>query len=324
MADFISTIRKIPGRFARKKYSTVGSPLIVKRAKVLNDKSPFHVKEAYKAIRTNVVFSIPHEGSKKIIVTSALAGEGKSTNCLNLAISFSQTGAKVLLIDCDLRKPNVANLMNIASSPGLSNVLANLNTIDSVIVHTEHSNLDVIPSGDLPPNPAELLGSTAMEDALEKLSEIYEYIFLDTSPINIVTDAAAMSKMVDGILLVVRQGRTDKETVAEAVKKLSFVDANILGFILNGRLTDVKSSYRYGKRGYYRYGKSPKYYGGGYYGGYGYGSIHSGYGNNYYGYGYGYGYDSYGYGVHNYDEQVEPYSSRGKNGDEGTREKTKK
>ena len=292
MANFISGLRKFSSKFTKKGNLGSGSPLVVKRAKVLNEKSSFHVKEAYKALRTNVVFTIPREGAKRIIVTSALAGEGKSTNCLNLAISFAQTGAKVLIIDCDLRKPNIANLLNISSTPGLSNVLANLNTVDSVIVHSDYANLDVIPSGDMPPNPAELLGSSNMSDTLDKLSEIYEYIFLDTSPINIVTDAAVMSSMVDGILLVVRQGRTDKESVAEAVKKLSFVDANVIGFVLNGRLSDIKVGYRYGRHGYYRYGKKMKYYRSGYgnygYGGYGYG----GYGYGGYGYGYGYGYSN--------------------------------
>lgn len=285
MANVISSLRKIPSRVFKRANLNTSSPLVVKRAKVLNDKSPFHVKEAYKALRTNVVFTIPHEGAKKIIVTSALAGEGKSTNCLNLAISFAQTGAKVLIIDCDLRKPNIANLLNIPSAPGLSNVLANLNTIDSTIVHSDYANLDVIPSGDLPPNPAELLGSASMQNTLDKLSEIYEYIFLDTAPINIVTDAAAMSKMADGILIVVRQGKTDKENVAEAIKKLSFVEANVIGFVLNGRLTDVKKGYGYGSQRYFRYGK--KYYRSGYYGGNNYGD--NNYSDNNYGYG-GYGY----------------------------------
>ncbi len=292
MANFISNMRKIPTKLAKKAPVTTASPLIVKRARILNDKSSFHVKEAYKALRTNIVFAIPHDGAKRIIVTSALAGEGKSTNCLNLAISFAQTGAKVLLIDCDLRKPNIANLLNIQSTPGLSNVLANLNTIDSVIVNSEYPNLDIIPSGDMPPNPAELLGSAAMQETLDRLSEIYEYIFLDTSPINLVTDSAVLSKMAHGIVLVVRQGRTDKESVAEAIKKLSFVGANIIGFILNGRLTDIKMGQRYGRQGYYRYGKG-KYYGRGYYGyGYGYG----------YGKGYGYGYGGYGYGGYSSEE----------------------
>lgn len=290
MTNFISGLRKFSAKLTKKGSLGSGSPIVVKRAKVLNDKSSFHVKEAYKALRTNVVFTIPREGAKRIIVTSALAGEGKSTNCLNLAISFAQTGAKVLIIDCDLRKPNIANLLNISSTPGLSNVLANLNTVDSVIVHSDYANLDVIPSGDMPPNPAELLGSSNMSDTLDKLSEIYEYIFLDTSPINIVTDAAVMSNIVDGILLVVRQGRTDKESVSEAIKKLSFVDANIIGFVLNGRLSDIKIGYRYGRHGYYRYGKKMKYYRSGY-GNYGYGG-YGGYGYGGYGYGYGYGYSN--------------------------------
>ena len=266
MSNIISKLRKIPVKILKRGNINNTSTLTAKRSRILNDKSSFHVKEAYKALRTNVVFAVPHEGSKRIIVTSALAGEGKSTNCLNLAISFAQTGAKVLIIDCDLRKPNVANLLNIPLTPGLSNVLANLNTIDSVIVHSDYANLDVIPSGDMPPNPAELLGSSSMEDTLNKLSETYEYIFLDTAPINVVTDTAVLSKMAHGVVVVVRQGRTDKENVTEAIKKLSFVEANIIGFVLNGKLTDVKMGYHYGRQTYYGTRKRTRYYRRGYYG----------------------------------------------------------
>ena len=261
--------------------------------KLLSDAAPFAVSEAFKMLRTNLFYTAKGEKCPVYGITSTFASSGKSLLISNLAVSFSQLEKRVLLIDCDLRKPNTANLLNISSTPGLSNVLANLNTIDSVIVHSDYSNLDVIPSGDIPPNPSELLGSNAMEDTLGKLSEIYDYIFLDTSPINIVTDAAVMSSMVDGVLVVVRQGRTDKESVSEAVKKLKFVNANVLGFILNGRLTDIKMGYRYGKRGYYRYGKRAKYYSRGYYGGYGSYGAYGGYGG-YGGYGYGYG---YGYGA---------------------------
>ena len=205
MSKLLSTMRKIPRTFSKKNRSG-NVPLVVKRAKILNEKSPFHVKEAYKALRTNVVFAIPRKGCKKIIVTSSLASEGKSTNCLNLAISFAEIDAKVLLIDCDLRKPNIARLLDISPTPGLSNVLANLASVESTIVHTKYPNLDVIPSGNMPPNPTELLGSPNMKEVLDKLSESYDYIFLDTTPINIVIDAAVMSKLVDGILLIVRQG----------------------------------------------------------------------------------------------------------------------
>lgn len=273
MTDFVSFLRKLPGKMLKKSNVGSNSPLVVKRARVLNAKSSFHVKEAYKALRTNIVFSLPQSKAKRIIVTSALAGEGKSTNCLNIAISFAQTGAKVLLIDCDLRRPNVANLLNLPSTPGLSNILANLSTIDEAIIHSVHSNLDVIPSGDMPPNPSELLGSVAMQDTLDKLSDVYEYIFLDSTPINIVTDAAVMTKMIDGVVVVVRQGRTDKETVAEAIKKLEIVDAKIIGFVLNGRLSDIKNN-QYHRSSYYRYGKDSSYYRSGYYGSYG--------GNGYY------------------------------------------
>lgn len=229
------------------------------REKVLSSKSGFQVREAYKILRTNVIFSLPKEGCKRICVTSSNASEGKSLNSLNLAITFAETGAKVLLIDCDLRRPNVSRLLNRKSYPGLSNALVGLTKLEDVIQDSGFKNLDVILSGNIPPNPAELLGSENMKAFIDELSEKYDYIFFDTAPVNVVTDTNILSKWMTGVIVVVLYNSTDKDTLEEAVKQLEFVDAKILGFILNGVAYGSGGSYKYSRKkkySYYRYGKS--------------------------------------------------------------------
>lgn len=220
------------------------------RERVLNDDTPFFIKESYKAIRTNIIFSLPGEGCKKIAVTSALMGEGKSTTCLNMAITFAETGAKTLIIDADLRRPNVSTLLEQKVTPGLSNVLVGLSKLDDVVRKTSYENLDAVFSGEIPPNPTELLISDQMEKILSKLSESYDYIFIDCPPIKVVTDAAIIAKYVAGIVLVVRQGETTRDDVSEAKKLLEFTGTRLLGTILNG---DDKK-YGYTKHGGYEKG----------------------------------------------------------------------
>ena len=220
--------------------------------KVLSKETGFKVREAYKSLRTNVIFSLPQEGCKKICVTSSIASEGKSTNCLNLAITFAETGAKVLIIDCDLRRPNISKLLGKKSFPGLSNVLVGLNKLDEVIEDSGYKNLDVICSGNIPPNPAELLGSDRMENVIEELSQKYDYIFFDTAPVNMVTDTTILAKWMSGIILVVLYNSTDKDTIEESIKQLEFVGAKILGFVLNGVVYGNNGTYNY-KRKMYKY-----------------------------------------------------------------------
>lgn len=218
--------------------------------KVLSDKTSFQVKEAYKALRTNIIFSLPQEGCKKISVTSSIASEGKSTNCLNLAITFAETGARVLVVDCDLRRPNISRLLEKKSSPGLSNLLVGLNSLDEVINKTDYTNLDVIFSGNIPPNPAELLGSDNMKKLIEELEKKYDYIFFDTAPVNIVTDSAVLAKWMTGVIMVVLYNSTDKDTIEEAIKQLEFAEAKILGFILNGVVYGSNGAYKYNYKRY--------------------------------------------------------------------------
>lgn len=222
---------------------------------IISDNSRFDIKEAYNELRTNIAFSISKKDCKVICTTSALASEGKSTTTVNNAITFAKSGKKILLIDCDLRKPNIAKLLGLNNDKGFSDVLITDKEVKDVIHKEVYENLDVITSGKIPPNPVELISSEQMESVISQLRKDYDYIFIDTPPINVVTDSALISKYTDGVIIVVRQYSVDKNDVTEAVKKLQFIGAKILGFILN----DVVSS-KAGYGGYkYKYNYNYKY-----------------------------------------------------------------
>ena len=228
------------------------------RRHILGKGSNFYIREAYKTLRTNVRFFLSGEGCKKFAITSGLAGEGKSITILNLAISFAETGSKVLLIDADLRRPTMARLLIEKASPGLSNVLAGLCHEHDAIRKDIYPNMDVLFSGEIPPNPSELLGSQRMRDMIEKLSAEYEYILIDAPPVAIVSDVCVMSDVVDGILFLVRTDRTEKDAVQRGLKQLEISGAKLMGFVLNGGSKErggyYGKKYKYkNKYGYYRY-----------------------------------------------------------------------
>lgn len=253
--SWFQKLRQIPSNVAREKQRK----LFVQdheyvREKVLSSKSPFHVREAYKSLRTNLIFSLPSEGCKKIVVTSALASEGKSTNCLNLAITFAEMEAKVLIIDCDFRRPNLARLLDVQNAPGLTNYLVGLNTYEDVVRKSMYNNLSYITAGNIPPNPVELLSSDNMARIMEKLEEEFDYIFLDTPPVNLVIDTVAISKYVHGVVMIALQNSTDKEAIRYALSQLNFAGTKVLGFVLNGVVYGNNGAYKnVNKRKYYRY-----------------------------------------------------------------------
>ncbi len=230
---------------------------------IVSENTPFVIREAYKTARTNIIFSvsgIKKSNCKIIALTSANPGEGKTTTSLNLALTFAQTGAKVLAIDADLRKPRLHRYLGMKKDVGLSSVLASQTTIDKAICKNVRLGLDLLPSGELPPNPAELLSSDAMRELLDELSNEYDYIFIDTPPVTVVTDAVALSPLVDGIVVVVRQNYTDHESLASAINLLNIARAKVLGFFVNDAVT-VRAGYGYSrykyKNGYrsgYKYG----------------------------------------------------------------------
>ena len=218
------------------------------RRHILTNHSSFHVQEAYKALRTNIRFFLADSGCKKFCITSSAASEGKSITILNLAISFAQTGQKVLLIDADMRRPSLARLLIEKSTPGLSNVLAGLSTEDQAIRRNIYENLDVMLSGDLPPNPSELLGSENMQKLLSRLEGYYDYILVDLPPVGVVSDACVIANSLDGVLFLVRQNVTERDAVKYSIKQLELSGANLMGFVFNGAQTEGKSyndKYRY-------------------------------------------------------------------------------
>lgn len=215
----------------------------VQRRHILNPNSSFYAKEAYKTLRTNIRFFLNQEGCKKFCITSSTMGEGKSITILNLAISFAEDGQKVLLIDADMRRPAMARLLVEKASPGLSNVLAGLVDEDKAIRKEVFHNLDILYAGDVPPNPLELLGSERMRELLNRLSQEYDYILVDSPPVNAVADARVVANLLDGVLYLVRQNRTEKEAVARGINLLKLTDAKLLGFVINGIDPEAKKYY---------------------------------------------------------------------------------
>ncbi len=230
------------------------------REKVLSSKTSFHVREAYKALRTNLIFSLPAEGCKKLVITSALASEGKSTNCLNMAITFAEMDAKVLIVDCDLRRPNLSKLLDVANTPGLSNYLVGLNPCEEIVRKSEYNNLSYITAGNIPPNPVELLGSEKMDKLIEKLENEFDYIFFDTPPVNLVIDTIVVSKYAHGVVMIALHNSTDKESMRYALNQLDFVGTKILGFVLNGVIYGSNGTYKSAKKRRYRRYRDEKGY----------------------------------------------------------------
>ena len=206
------------------------------------------VSEAYRAIRTNLQFAGAGKQLKTLVFTSAIPGEGKSTTVANLAIAMGQDDKKILLIDCDMRKPVVHRRFGLLNR-GLSNCFAEDLPLKEVIQADVFPNLDVVTSGPVPPNPAELLGSKKMKDLLQEAAETYDYVFLDMPPVLAVTDAALMSSRVDGTVIILGSGDIGPDEGKQAKELLEKVHANILGVILNKVPQHHKSGYYY----YYYY-----------------------------------------------------------------------
>lgn len=228
-------------------------------AMLLSSSSPFAYNEAFKSLRTNLSFASINKQCKTIIVTSSIPNEGKSTIAANLAITLAESDARVLLIDCDLRNPTLRRLLRIRSEyqAGLTSLLTSNATWEECIFRHPKMNCDILLAGTIPPNPAELLSSPQMAALLQKLSERYSYIICDTPPVSVVTDAAALSRYCDGVILVVRQKFSSREQVMTAKRNLDAVQANIIGTILScyDMSEDTQSSGPYYKS-YYHYGQS--------------------------------------------------------------------
>ncbi|MBR3424178.1 MAG: CpsD/CapB family tyrosine-protein kinase [Clostridia bacterium] len=223
----------------------------------------FAASEAYRLLRTNLMFSLPTDSEHRcrvIGLTSANAGEGKSTTALNLAYMLAEAHQQTILVEADMRLPTISKRLGLKQSPGLSNVLVGLTS--KVIAQPSgiEDFLKVISSGDIPPNPSELLGSSKMKTLIDVLSKNADFIVIDLPPINEVADALVVSQFVDGMLMIVRQGYASRHAVIEAMKQLEHANAKVLGFVVTGSENFVKGKYKYKKYGKYgKYGRSHNY-----------------------------------------------------------------
>lgn len=208
------------------------------------------ISEAYRSIRTKILFSSAELAPKVIMFTSSMAQEGKTTTSANLAVTMAQAGSKVLLIDCDLRRPRVHHLLGINRDIGITNVLVGNSDLNDVIAETAIPNLYAIACGPIPPNPSELLGAKQMGKTLDTLSEKFDRIIIDTPPISAVTDAVVMAKYVEGVVMVIRANRTKYELIQSALKNLASINAIILGAVLND--VDMEKNAYYYQNYYYQ------------------------------------------------------------------------
>ena len=209
-----------------------------------NPKSP--IAEAYRQLRTNIQFSSLDNPVRTLLVTSTGPEEGKTTTLANLAITMAQTGSRVTLVDCDLRKPSLHDLFGLPAAPGLTNVLLGVDAIPYQDCGIE--NLRILAAGPLPPNPSELLGSRRMSEVIVQLKSEADYVLFDTPPVVIVTDAAVLATRVDGVLLVVSAGKTRRELAQRAKGLLEKVNAPLLGVVLNSVKYEPTIHHYYGDK----------------------------------------------------------------------------
>ena len=205
--------------------------------------------------RTNLMFTTAGEsGCKKILVTSPQVGEGKSTTTVNLAIAFAQAGARVILLEADLRRPKLHKYLSLNNEKGMSEYFCGFNTLEEVKQHSKKYNLDCITGGHIPPNPSELLLLPAFQELLDLLSENYDYIFVDSPPVNVVADPISIAKYMTGAVMVVRQNLTTSDVLHQAVSALEFAKIKILGYVLNGSKDQsgvLSRRYKYGYKNSY-------------------------------------------------------------------------
>lgn len=217
---------------------------------MLGDQLNFAAAEAYKLLRANLTFSLPDEQKCRVVgVTSAVRGEGKSTTSINLAYTLAETGKRVLLVEADMRRPQLAHRLAIDAAPGLSNLLAGLCREKDVVQDVGLlENMKVITSGDVPPNPSELLGSERMSTVVETLAQSFDFIIFDLPPVNAVSDGLVVSRFIQGMIVVVRQDYSDRQGLSAALRQLEYMHIKVLGFVMTHSSI---SGGRYGRYGRY-------------------------------------------------------------------------
>ncbi|MEH6883235.1 CpsD/CapB family tyrosine-protein kinase [Priestia megaterium] len=231
---------------ARKNKAQKNDKMLTLKRRLLAHNSPKDpVAEQYRTIRTNIQFSNVDQDIKTIVVTSSGAEEGKSTTTSNLATVYAQQGLKVLLIDADLRKPTGHYTFRLENHIGLTNVLTRQSTLAQAVQESEIPHLSVLTSGPIPPNPSELLASAQMAELLKEMKKQFDMIIFDTPPILAVADAQILANQVDGTILVVSSGKTEKDAALKSKELLSNAQGKLLGVVLNNRKVEEGNYYYY-------------------------------------------------------------------------------
>ena len=205
----------------------------VTRLLIGSEQTAFEISEAYKACRTNITACLAAKKHKVVIISSAMPEEGKSLTCANLAISFAMKGERVLLIDANLRNPGQQKFFEYSAPFYLVDVLQGRCEVEKAISPSQYENLSTMQVGTIPTDSTELIGSKQMKDLLEFTSESYTYVFIDSAPINVVTDTIVLTSFVPDVFLVARQRKTKNKDFNEALDRLSFVNAKVIGVIMN-------------------------------------------------------------------------------------------
>ena len=220
---------------------------------------PYSGREAFKRLRTNVLISLGDNEGKKcriIGVTSAQPSEGKSTVSVNLAYTLAELGKSVLIIDGDMRRPAVHDIVGASLVPGVSDILTGKVSLNDTVIHynstADSTSFDLIPGGEISDHPAELINSSRFQKLLDVVSTVFDYVVLDLPPVNAVIDAVNVSKYVDGMIVVVREDHCPRYVLMECIEQLQYAKTHILGFVMNGCIEGAGKHYQYKNQPYYR------------------------------------------------------------------------
>ncbi|MER2120666.1 MAG: CpsD/CapB family tyrosine-protein kinase [Solibacillus sp.] len=226
----------------RKKGKNVETAQIARKLVTISGTKSY-ITEQFRTIRTNIKFSMPDEPLKTLLITSSTPGEGKSTNAANLGVVFAQEDKRVLIIDADMRKPTLHHTFKTFNKVGLSNILARRSALHDAVQETFIVGLDVITSGPVPPNPAELLSSQSLEALLQQVKNDYDIVIIDSPPLLSVTDAQILANKCDGTIMILNTGVVDKRAVKKAKALLEASHTKILGVVLNNYKTPSHYNY---------------------------------------------------------------------------------
>lgn len=231
----------------RNKSNKIRNSVINKDSDRLEKNKDFVHAEGFNTLRSNVRICLKKDERNKILVTSPCAGDGKSTCSCNLAVSFANTGKSVLILDCDIRKSVIHKTFNVSNKKGLSDVLSCLAEVNECIQKTSYKNLEILPAGSTVPNPSELLSSKEMQSLIESLEFQYDYLILDSPPINVVSDSVPMFAWVDGVVLVTRYNKTTYNDLSNALNTIKFSNANLFGVFFFDKPIQRRKKYNYGQ-----------------------------------------------------------------------------